>query len=142
MILAAKIPKTLVLAAFFTALLAFICWAINFVLAVGVFLGLLIIRCCAWVYQYFFNIQAPKKQLQTHLALVRLENLQTLLARDTRKIILTMIHKFRDAPAAMNTRDNIIVLVDEAHLISDFLDAANFQTLALFDDLHEVSCLH
>lgn len=41
--------------------------------------------------------------------------LQTLLKNDTRKIIVSMIHKFRDAPANMNTRDNIIVLVDEAH---------------------------
>ncbi len=44
-----------------------------------------------------------------------IEELQTLLARDTRKIITSMIHKFRDAPAGMNTRENIIVLVDEAH---------------------------
>ena len=41
--------------------------------------------------------------------------LQTMLGRDTRKIIISMIHKFRDAKPNMNTRDNIIVLVDEAH---------------------------
>ncbi|OVE82251.1 DEAD/DEAH box helicase [bacterium M21] len=41
--------------------------------------------------------------------------LQTLLERDTRKIIISMIHKFRDAKPNMNARDNIIVLVDEAH---------------------------
>ncbi|REE78837.1 type I restriction enzyme R subunit [Lutibacter oceani] len=41
--------------------------------------------------------------------------LQTLLERDTRKIIISMIFKFRDAKPNMNTRDNIIVLVDEAH---------------------------
>ncbi len=41
--------------------------------------------------------------------------LQTMLERDTRKIIISMIHKFRDAKPNMNTRDNIIVLVDEAH---------------------------
>lgn len=41
--------------------------------------------------------------------------LQKLLERDTRKIIISMIHKFRDAKPNMNTRDNIIVLVDEAH---------------------------
>jgi type I restriction enzyme R subunit len=41
--------------------------------------------------------------------------LQRLLERDTRKIIISMIHKFRDARPNMNTRDNIIVLVDEAH---------------------------
>ncbi|OVE74481.1 DEAD/DEAH box helicase, partial [bacterium B17] len=41
--------------------------------------------------------------------------LQQMLERDTRKIIISMIHKFRDAKPHMNTRDNIIVLVDEAH---------------------------
>lgn len=42
-------------------------------------------------------------------------HLQKLLERDTRKIIISMIHKFRDAPPNMNARENIIVLVDEAH---------------------------
>jgi type I restriction enzyme, R subunit len=44
-----------------------------------------------------------------------IQKLQGLLERDTRKIIISMIHKFRDAQPNMNTRDNIIVLVDEAH---------------------------
>jgi len=44
-----------------------------------------------------------------------IRELQDLLERDTRKIIVSMIHKFRDAKPNMNTRDNIIVLVDEAH---------------------------
>jgi len=44
-----------------------------------------------------------------------IHELQTMLERDTRKIIISMIHKFRDAKPNMNTRDNIIVLVDEAH---------------------------
>ncbi|MCB0687498.1 MAG: HsdR family type I site-specific deoxyribonuclease, partial [Saprospiraceae bacterium] len=44
-----------------------------------------------------------------------INELQTMLVRDTRKIIISMIHKFRDARLNMNTRDNIIVLVDEAH---------------------------
>jgi type I restriction enzyme, R subunit len=44
-----------------------------------------------------------------------INELQTLLERDTRKIIISMIHKFRDAKPNMNTRENIIVLVDEAH---------------------------
>lgn len=44
-----------------------------------------------------------------------IEELQTLLERDTRKIIVSMIHKFKDAKPNMNTRNNIIVLVDEAH---------------------------
>jgi type I restriction enzyme, R subunit len=44
-----------------------------------------------------------------------IKGLQSLLERDTRKIIISMIHKFRDAKPNMNTRENIIVLVDEAH---------------------------
>tara|TARA_R100000935_G_scaffold29362_1_gene49661 strand:+ start:15461 stop:18427 length:2967 start_codon:yes stop_codon:yes gene_type:complete len=41
--------------------------------------------------------------------------LKRMLERDTRKIIISTIFKFRDAKPNMNTRDNIIVLVDEAH---------------------------
>jgi type I restriction enzyme R subunit len=44
-----------------------------------------------------------------------IKELQQMLERDTRKIIISMIHKFRDAKPNMNERDNIIVLVDEAH---------------------------
>lgn len=44
-----------------------------------------------------------------------ISELQTMLERDTRKIIISMIFKFRDARPNMNTRENIIVLVDEAH---------------------------
>ncbi len=43
-----------------------------------------------------------------------IKELQQMLG-GTRKIIISMIHKFRDAKPNMNTRDNIIVLVDEAH---------------------------
>jgi type I restriction enzyme R subunit len=44
-----------------------------------------------------------------------IKELHNLLEKDTRKIIITTIHKFRDAYPDMNTRDNIIVMVDEAH---------------------------
>jgi type I restriction enzyme R subunit len=44
-----------------------------------------------------------------------IRDLQKILEQDTRKIIISMIHKFRDAKPNMNTRENIIVLVDEAH---------------------------
>jgi type I restriction enzyme R subunit len=44
-----------------------------------------------------------------------IKDLQKMLEQDSRKIIISMIHKFRDAKPNMNTRDNIIVLVDEAH---------------------------
>ncbi len=42
-------------------------------------------------------------------------HLRKLLARDTRGLIVSMIHKFDDMPADINTRENIFVLVDEAH---------------------------
>ncbi len=43
------------------------------------------------------------------------KELQDLLAKDVRKIIITTIHKFGEADGVLNDRDNIIVLVDEAH---------------------------
>jgi type I restriction enzyme R subunit len=44
-----------------------------------------------------------------------IKELNSLLEKDTRKIIITMIQKFRDAQPNMNERDNVIVMVDEAH---------------------------
>ncbi|MCD6337373.1 MAG: HsdR family type I site-specific deoxyribonuclease, partial [Candidatus Marinimicrobia bacterium] len=43
------------------------------------------------------------------------EELERLLKQDTRKIIITMMHKFAEADGVLNDRDNIIALVDEAH---------------------------
>lgn len=43
------------------------------------------------------------------------QELQSLLAADTRKIIITTIHKFGEAGGRLNERPNIIVMVDEAH---------------------------
>ena len=43
------------------------------------------------------------------------QELQNLLAADTRKIIITTIHKFSEAEGCLNERGNIIVMVDEAH---------------------------
>jgi len=43
------------------------------------------------------------------------KGLRELLKDDTRGLIVTMIHKFDDIPANINTRSNIFVLVDEAH---------------------------
>ncbi len=42
-------------------------------------------------------------------------DLQDLLGKDVRKIIITTIHKFAESDDVLNERDNIIVLVDEAH---------------------------
>lgn len=41
--------------------------------------------------------------------------LRDFLASDQRGLIISMIHKFDDIPANINTRKNIFVLVDEAH---------------------------
>ncbi len=43
------------------------------------------------------------------------KDLQELLASDVRKVIITTIHKFGEADGVLNDRNNIIVLVDEAH---------------------------
>lgn len=43
------------------------------------------------------------------------QELQRLLEVDTRKIIITTIHKFAEADDRLNERANIIVMVDEAH---------------------------
>jgi type I restriction enzyme R subunit len=41
--------------------------------------------------------------------------LQTLLIQGARKIIITTIHKFGEAPGVLDSRGNIIAMVDEAH---------------------------
>jgi type I restriction enzyme R subunit len=43
------------------------------------------------------------------------DELRTLLAHDSRKVIITTIHKFGEAGGVLNERGNIVVLVDEAH---------------------------
>ena len=43
------------------------------------------------------------------------KELSELLATDVRKVIITTIHKFAEAEGVLNDRDNIIVMVDEAH---------------------------
>ena len=42
-------------------------------------------------------------------------HLVEILRRDQRGLIVTMIHKFDDVPADLNMRENVFVLVDEAH---------------------------
>src|SRR6185295_14076291 len=44
-----------------------------------------------------------------------IKELHSLLEQDARKIIITMIHKCKESYPDMNKRDNIIVMVDEAH---------------------------
>ncbi|MCK4614570.1 MAG: HsdR family type I site-specific deoxyribonuclease, partial [Thermoplasmata archaeon] len=45
----------------------------------------------------------------------RKTHLKKLLKDDTKGLIVSMIHKFDNIPANINTRENIFVLVDEAH---------------------------
>jgi type I restriction enzyme R subunit len=42
-------------------------------------------------------------------------DLRQLLETDQRGLIVSMIHKFDDVPANMSLRENVFVLVDEAH---------------------------
>ncbi len=43
------------------------------------------------------------------------KHLRDLLRSDRRGLIVSMIHKFDDIPEKINTRENVFVLVDEAH---------------------------
>jgi type I restriction enzyme R subunit len=43
------------------------------------------------------------------------KDLQQLLAADRRGLIVSMVHKFDDVPADINTKESIVILVDEAH---------------------------
>ncbi len=44
-----------------------------------------------------------------------IQQLHDVLEKDIRKIFITTVFKFKDAEGVLNDRDNIIVLVDEAH---------------------------
>ena len=64
-----------------------------------------------------------EEQLFGDLATIGLEHsvaeskreLRGLLASDRRGLIISMIHKFDDIPANLNERENVYVLIDEAH---------------------------
>jgi type I restriction enzyme R subunit len=43
------------------------------------------------------------------------KDLQETLGSDYRGLVVSMIHKFDDIPANLNTRNSVVVLVDEAH---------------------------
>ncbi|MGB9671156.1 MAG: HsdR family type I site-specific deoxyribonuclease, partial [Halothiobacillaceae bacterium] len=63
--------------------------------------------------QLFQNLEAVGFG-RVHVAQSK-RHLRDLLRQDTRGLIVSMIHKFDDADANLNTRSNIFVLVDEAH---------------------------
>jgi len=58
------------------------------------------------------------------------KELQEILGSDYRGLILSMIYKFDDIPANLNTRENVIVLVDEAHRTTSG-DLGNYLMAAL-----------
>jgi len=63
--------------------------------------------------QLFGNLTAVGIE---HLEVVKSKrHLRGLLSNDRRGLIVTMIHKFDGMPEEINTRENIFVLVDEAH---------------------------
>ena len=59
-----------------------------------------------------------------------IKDLQKLLKKDFRGIIVSTIHKFRDMPADVNVRKNIYVLIDEAHRTTGG-DLGNFLMAAI-----------
>ncbi|MEJ5295888.1 MAG: HsdR family type I site-specific deoxyribonuclease, partial [Fimbriimonadales bacterium] len=63
--------------------------------------------------QLFQNLEAVGFR---HVEVARSKrHLRELLRKDTRGLIVSMIHKFDKADANLNTRANIFVLIDEAH---------------------------
>ncbi len=63
--------------------------------------------------QLFQNLEAVGLR-HVHLARSK-RHLRELLRRDTRGLVVSMIHKFDRADANLNLRANIFVLIDEAH---------------------------
>lgn len=59
-----------------------------------------------------------------------IQDLQRLLKKDYRGIIVSMVHKFRDMPANVSLRKNIYVLIDEAHRTTGG-DLGNFLMAAI-----------
>jgi type I restriction enzyme R subunit len=54
-------------------------------------------------------------QVQNMVSAETRRDLMDLLAADSRKVIITTIHRFGEATGVLNPRENIVVLVDEAH---------------------------
>ncbi len=65
--------------------------------------------------QLFANLKAVGFEIDESRIANSKRHLKELLERDTRGLIVSMIHKFEGIPENINTRKNIFVLVDEAH---------------------------
>ena len=67
------------------------------------------VQLVSQMYRQFQRAGMPSLQAPETAA-----ELRALLARDQRGIVFTTVHKFKDA-GVLNERDNVVVLVDEAH---------------------------
>ncbi len=63
--------------------------------------------------QLFFNIKAVG--IENVTLAESINNLETLLKSDKRGLIVSMIHKFEGIEQNINNRNNIFVMIDEAH---------------------------
>lgn len=65
--------------------------------------------------QLFLNLKSVGFEIDESRIAQTKKHLKELLQSDTLGLIVSMIHKFDDIPANINIRENIFVLVDEAH---------------------------
>ncbi|OQB72922.1 MAG: Type-1 restriction enzyme R protein [candidate division TA06 bacterium ADurb.Bin131] len=65
--------------------------------------------------QLFSNLKSVGFEIDESRIARSKRHLRELLQSDTRGLIISMIHKFDDIPANINTKKNIFILVDEAH---------------------------
>jgi type I restriction enzyme R subunit len=81
--------------------------------------------------QLFRNLDAYGFKLDEGMKIAESKkDLRDLLSTDYRGLIVSMIHKFEGMPKDINTRDNIFVLVDEAHRTTSS-DLGNYLMAAL-----------
>ena len=81
--------------------------------------------------QLFRNLDAYGFKLDEGMKMAESKkDLQDLLKSDYRGLIVSMIHKFEGMPKDINTRDNVFVLVDEAHRTTSS-DLGNYLMAAL-----------
>jgi len=65
--------------------------------------------------QLFGNLKSVGFEIDEDRIAQSKKHLKELLQKDARGLIVSTIQKFEGMPANINTRDNIFVLVDEAH---------------------------
>jgi len=65
--------------------------------------------------QLFGNLKSVGFEIDEDRVAQSKKHLEELLRKDTRGLIVSTIQKFEGMPANINTRDNVFVLIDEAH---------------------------